>query len=185
MDSTKKRPVARVFKGLTQTGAHIVLGNRRWLRRLLIEFAHKHKPRHILEIGRGKPIKDSYPYSMKPLFPGANFRMTDIVPDYGHEVVDITAMTYQQEFDAILCISGLEHIAEPLEATQRMFDALRDGGVAVVATPFAYPMHDEPADYWRFTEHGLRLVMSPFPEVTIRYRGPRKLPTGICAFARR
>jgi SAM-dependent methyltransferase len=164
-------------------GAHAVLGNRKWLTKELVDVRRRSSPNRILEIGSGKPVGDRYPYSMQHLFPGTEFLCTDIVPDYGHTVVDVTRMQFDNEFDLILCISVLEHVVKPSLAATRLTAALRDGGCAVVAVPFVYPLHDEPYDFWRFTEHGLREVLSPFSSVEIRRRGPRKLPSGLLALA--
>jgi SAM-dependent methyltransferase len=36
---------------------------------------------------------------------------------------------------------------------------LRPGGSLVLTSPFTWHLHDEPHDYWRFTEFGLRLLL--------------------------
>lgn len=36
-----------------------------------------------------------------------------------------------------------------------------------------YPLHDEPHDYRRFTEHALRRLLKAFKEVRIEHKGPR------------
>lgn len=172
-----------IIGSVIRCGAHAVLGNRRWLMKQLAEVRRHANPNRILEIGSGKRVGNSYPYSMQHLFPGTEFLRTDIVPDYGHTVVDVTQMQFDGEFDLILCISVLEHVLKPSLAATRLNAALRDGGCAVVAVPFAYPLHDEPYDFWRFTEHGLREILSPFASVEIRRRGPRKLPSGLLALA--
>lgn len=168
---------------LVRSGVHVVLGNRTWLRRRLTELAATHRPSSVLEIGSGKPEDGEYVYSMRSLFPDADFTMSDLDPAYGHPVVDVTTMTFEAEFDLILCISVLEHLVDPRAAVEPLRRALRPGGVAVVGVPVAYPLHDEPADYWRFTEHGLRLIFEPFADLTIHRRGPRPLPTGLLLVA--
>lgn len=167
-------------------GAHQILGNRSWLRGHLDTFANEVKPERVLEIGSGKSEDGAFSYSMQPVFPDARtFTMTDINPDYGHLVLDVTDFTVEEPFDAILCISVLEHLPEPRLAIERLHAAMRPGGTAVIGVPFAYPLHDEPADYWRFTEHGLRLLLERHFSVRILRRGPRKMPTGLLAFAQR
>jgi SAM-dependent methyltransferase len=142
-------------------------------------------PGTVLEIGSGKPENGEYVYSMHRVFPDDNVRMSDIVPDFGHEVIDVTAMEFVEEFDAIICLSVLEHLPDPAAAVDAMHRALKPGGSVLIGVPFAYPLHDEPADYWRFTEHGLRLLTSGYAEVEVHRRGPRKLPSGLLAVARR
>ena len=168
---------------LVRPAVHTVLGNRRWIGREIDRFAAAHRPQRVLEIGSGRPVGDGFPYSMRDRFSGTDFVMSDVEPAYGHATLDVNDLPFHAEFDAILCISVLEHVPDPRPAAGSMLRALRPGGVAVVGVPFAYPLHDEPADYWRFTEHGLRLLLSAFGDVEIRRRGPRALPSGLMAYA--
>ena len=171
---------------LARAGVHRVLGNRSWVQGHLESFAASANPQRVLEIGSGKAEGGEYVYSMRPLFPGAaEFVMSDINPEYGHDVVDVTTFEVDKPFDAILCISVLEHLPEPRKAIERLHAAVRPGGTVVMGVPFAYPLHDEPADFWRFTEHGLRLLMEPLFEVDLHRRGPRQFPSGLLAFATR
>lgn len=180
------RSLASIGNRIARVGVHRVLGNREWVRSRLESFAAAAEPQRVLEIGSGKSEDGSFAYSMAPLFPQAgDFVMTDINPEYGHTVLDVTDFTVENPFDAILCISVLEHVPEPRLAVARLHAALNVGGTAIVGVPFAYPMHDEPADYWRFTEHGLRLLLESHFEVEIERRGPRQMPSGLLAFARR
>lgn len=168
---------------LVRAGAHGLLGNRRWLRSHLARFDSARRPQRILEIGSGKAEGGEYTYSMQSLFPDAEFVMSDIEPEFGHRIIDVTNLDIVEEFDAILCISVLEHLPDPSAATRGILRALRSDGTAIIGVPAAYPLHDEPADYWRFTEHGLRMLLQPFSSVRVEHRGPRKLPTGLLAFA--
>ena len=66
-----------------------------------------------------------------------------------------------------------------------MHGALTPGGMLVVAVPHLYPYHDEPTDYWRFTEHALRQMLEAFGSTEIRVRGLRRMPVALLAFARK
>ncbi len=188
--SRSKGRTVKPLMNAARAGVHVVLGNRKWVERHLTTFAEtgvdrSGGPGNVLEIGSGKPENGEYVYSMRHVFPHDNVRMSDIVPDFGHEVIDVTAMEFDSEFDAIVCLSVLEHLPDPAAAVDAMYRALKPGGSALVGVPFAYPLHDEPADYWRFTEHGLRRLMAGFDGVEIHHRGPRQLPSGLLAIARR
>lgn len=76
-------------------------------------------------------------------------------------------------FDAVLFLDVLEHVAEPELALSEALRVLHSGGCLLLAIPFAYPLHDQPHDYQRFTEHGLawRLGRSGFTRVTIQEEG--------------
>jgi SAM-dependent methyltransferase len=58
-------------------------------------------------------------------------------------------------FDTILMLDVLEHVTEPHAAMREASRVLRSGGRLLLTIPFAYPLHDQPYDYQRFTKHGL------------------------------
>jgi SAM-dependent methyltransferase len=58
-------------------------------------------------------------------------------------------------FDTVLMLDVLEHVREPEAALAEASRVLRSGGRLLLIIPFAYPMHDQPHDYQRITEHGL------------------------------
>jgi 2-polyprenyl-3-methyl-5-hydroxy-6-metoxy-1,4-benzoquinol methylase len=92
-------------------------------------------------------------------------------------------MDYNKRFDMILCLNVLEHVFEHQKAVDNMHRALKKGGKLVVAVPFCFPLHDEPGDYWRYTEHALRKILSNFSKVELKHQRARILPTGYFAIA--
>jgi len=138
----------------------------------------------ILEIGSGKATSEVYSKSYRRLFSPTNwFICSDINPAYGHQVVDVTTMDYQDEFDLILCVNVLEHVFQIEDAAKHLYCAARKGGMVAIVVPALYPLHDEPHDYWRPTEHGLRRLLRDFETVEIRNSGLRKLPFMYSAIA--
>lgn len=61
-------------------------------------------------------------------------------------------------YEIVICSEVLEHIRHPEKAISEMRRVLRPGGTLVLTTRFAFPVHDAPADYWRFTPYGLRAL---------------------------
>ena len=91
---------------VAKAGVHAVLGNRSWVEARLAEYAangidRSSGPGNVLEIGSGKPVDGEFVYSMRHVFPHDDVRMSDIVSDFGHEVIDVTTMDFDAEFDAI------------------------------------------------------------------------------------
>lgn len=140
-------------------------------------FAEKKKKLKILEIGSGPLVKGKYHYSTKHLFDDSNeFIQSDIIKSFGHPIIDVTTMKYRNEFDVILCLNVLEHVFDFQSAVDHIYAALKKGGVAIIAVPVFYPLHDEPGDYWRFTEHSLKLMFSNFKITKFVHNGKREYP---------
>lgn len=60
--------------------------------------------------------------------------------------------------DAILCTEVIEHVTDPALMLSEFARVLAPGGFVILTSPFTWQLHDEPRDYWRFTEFGLRLI---------------------------
>lgn len=61
-------------------------------------------------------------------------------------------------FDAVILFDVLEHLPEPEKALPEILRVLKPGGHLLMNTPFMYPLHDEPLDFHRWTQHGHRLL---------------------------
>jgi SAM-dependent methyltransferase len=62
-------------------------------------------------------------------------------------------------FDTVVCMEVLEHTPEPAALVAEMARVLRPGGVVILTAPFAFRLHEEPYDYFRFSPHGLASIM--------------------------
>lgn len=62
----------------------------------------------------------------------------------------------ENSFDRVLMLDVLEHLPSPGASLQEAWRVLAPGGRFHVSVPFMYPLHDEPRDFQRLTEHGLR-----------------------------
>ncbi len=60
-------------------------------------------------------------------------------------------------FDTIVLTDVLEHMPYPDRLFAELVRLLRPAGALVVGVPFSYPLHEQPYDYHRYTEHRLRL----------------------------
>lgn len=178
-------PSVRALTGRLQRAvAHVLLGTRPWSDRLVETIAAGSRGLRVLEIGSGRQDLGHDAYSLKALFDSSNeFVQSDVNPEFGHPVVDVTDMHVQDEFDLILCLYVLEHVFDVPTAVRNMHRALVPGGRLVIAVPHLYPYHDEPIDFWRFTEHSLRMLLAPHSRVQIRHAGPRRLPKALFAIA--
>lgn len=85
-------------------------------------------------------------------------------------------------FDSVLCTQVLDDVPEPLQALKEFARILRSGGMLLVTVPQSWGEHDLPHDYWRFTEPGLRMLLTAagFEIEAVDRRGG----VGIVAFER-
>jgi SAM-dependent methyltransferase len=61
-----------------------------------------------------------------------------------------------EQFDTILNTDVLEHISNPDMLWSEMSRILKPKGKIIVGVPFFYWIHEEPYDYYRYTEYKLR-----------------------------
>lgn len=59
-------------------------------------------------------------------------------------------------FDTLIVSDVLEHIPNPEHFWMEMARILTPNGVLLLSVPFYYWLHEEPHDYYRYTEHALR-----------------------------
>jgi len=76
----------------------------------------------------------------------------------------------EQSFDTVWLLDVLEHLPCPEASLAEIARVLEPGGTLHITIPFLYPLHDEPYDFQRFTEHGLRLRLGAagFESIVVR-----------------
>jgi hypothetical protein len=63
-------------------------------------------------------------------------------------------------YDTILLFEVLEHVSNPFQAISNLRTLLKPAGSIHITTPFNFRIHGPLPDNWRFTEHGLRQLLS-------------------------
>lgn len=178
--------MATVVDRVGRLGAHWLLATRKWSDEAVADIARRGGGRKVLEIGSGRQDLGADAYSLKRLFTGTDeFVQSDVNPAFGHRVIDVTDMDVDKEFDLLLCLYVLEHVFDVKAAVDNMYRALRPGGQLVISVPHVYPYHDEPIDFWRFTEYSLRQLCGQFSSVEVRPKGPRRFPKALLVVATR
>lgn len=88
-------------------------------------------------------------------------------------VADIQCMPQilDKSFDSIICTQVLEHVPNPFLAINELYRILRPGGALFLTVPFLNNLHMEPYDYWRFTEHSIRLLLNSFASTKVISHG--------------
>ncbi len=89
-------------------------------------------------------------------------------------------------FDVVIIMDVLEHMEHPGMAIQEAWRVLKPSGKLLVQVPFLYPLHDEPYDFQRWTEYGLKklLQQTGFKIKTIKaYGSPIETAAGLLAIS--
>lgn len=60
------------------------------------------------------------------------------------------------QFDTVLCTQVLEHVFEHDKLMSEAFRVLKPGGHLILTVPFAWELHEEPYDFFRYTRHALK-----------------------------
>lgn len=97
---------------------------------------------------------------------------TDVDPARVPDVVDdIMQSSFPSEtFDAVIIMEVLEHVPEPHRAALEIHRLLKPGGRLIASTPFLFPIHDRPYDYFRYTRYGLVYLFRNFTDLEVRER---------------
>lgn len=61
--------------------------------------------------------------------------------------------------DVVISTETLEHVTDPGPFVAELARVLRPGGRLYLTAPFAFKEHQEPHDYFRYTRHGLALLL--------------------------
>jgi len=124
----------------------------------------------VLTVGAGGDIN-------KPLMLHAaenRFKVLSLDIDKDREpdiVGDITAIDFgENRFDVVVLCEVLEHLKYPDRGLANIYRMLKPGGSLILSTPFIFPIHDRPLDYFRFTRYGLEWLLEDFSDVVITER---------------
>lgn len=64
-----------------------------------------------------------------------------------------------ESVDGVLCTQVLEHTAQPAALLGEIRRILKPGGALVMTAPFVWEEHEQPYDFFRYTEFGLRHLL--------------------------
>ena len=115
----------------------------------------------VLEVGSRLPRVGAWWADFRGLAPGAEWIGIDMQDGVNVDfVVDAHRLgEIDRKFGAALCAEMLEHVENPQLVIEQIRDVLEPGAWALFTTLQSFPVHGYPDDYWRFTEHGLRLLL--------------------------
>ena len=134
--------------------------------RLIVDLVAERYGRHLREHARGRLL--DLGCGKVPLY-GAyrEYVSENICVDWGGTLHKNAHLDYEFDlteplplddnaFETIILSDVLEHIPAPDQLWKEMARLLSPGGKVVVNVPFYYWLHEQPHDYYRYTEFALR-----------------------------
>lgn len=89
-------------------------------------------------------------------------------------VCDLNSLPFSEgAFDAALNVVTLEHLRDPQLALSEIARTLKPGAPFLLVAPHEWEVHQAPHDYFRYTRHGLELLLS-----RAGFTGIRIIPAG-------
>lgn len=137
-----------------------------------LERASRHARGALLDIGCGNK-----PYESMFIGRVTSYTGCDVVQS-SEERVDVlcpaTSIPLQDAtFETVLCTQVIEHVADHILLLKEAHRLLAPSGVLIVSGPLCWPLHEEPHDYFRFTEYGLKYLLAKagFEQTDIKPNG--------------
>lgn len=133
--------------------------SRTWLCRENRSFASTVEPGStVLDAGAGdQPYKEYFTHC---LYEAADFEKVDKPYAKSTYVCDLASIPVEDgRFDAILFNQVMEHLPEPLLVLSELRRVMKPGGRMICTAPLFYEEHEQPYDFFRYTQFGWRLLM--------------------------
>ena len=115
---------------------------------------------------------------LRPIFPGHQYIGADMRAGPGVDrILNLHKLDLLDEIvGTALCLDTLEHVERPYDALAEMHRVLRPGGACIISSVLAFPIHEYPQDFWRFTPAAFKLILRPFASVMVGYIGEDRFP---------
>ncbi len=134
----------------------------------IAELALRFKGKKVLKIGTGTKY-DFY----KDAFKLSNVICSDIHMLFKVDVVaDAHSLPFHDDsFDLVFASEVLEHTIKPWIAAKEITRVTRLDGEIYMQTPFCYPYHAIPYDFFRFSPSGLRALFNQYDLLSYKTAG--------------
>jgi hypothetical protein len=118
----------------------------------------------VVEIG-ARAVSPGAELNAHRFQPECRFIGVDIHPAEGVDVVvdahRLTTAIAPGSLAGLFSLAVMEHIAAPWVMAAEINRALALGGVTYHVVPQAFPIHEQPNDFWRISDDGLKVLFGP------------------------
>ena len=136
-----------------------------------VEFLRRHAhlvKGPVLEVGSKRYGKSGY--DLRQLLPGIEYVGADLeagpgvdaIADLSAPITETRAVLGWSGFRSVVCFSVLEHCSAPWQMARNIEALTYKGGLLFVSVPWVWKEHNYPADFWRFSEAGIRALFPCF-----------------------
>lgn len=125
---------------------------RKLLKNAIAKFSH-YISGDVLDVGGGSFHRYAGLFKKK-----TKYSTLDINPESHPDVLgSATAIPVKEgSFDSIVCTQVIGDVLEPSKVIKEFHRVLKSGGTILLTEAFLNEMHDEPNDFWRFTNFVLK-----------------------------
>jgi len=126
------------------------------------KFARERAPgERVLDAGAGEgQYREHF---AKARYVGVDLAVGDAAWNYARldAICDLNALPFCEGlFGAALHVVTLEHLRDPQLALTELARVMRQGGDLLLVAPHEWEVHQSPHDYFRYTRHGLELLLT-------------------------
>ncbi len=130
------------------------------------QFIRMVNEQHLVVLELGARIVGAASIDNRQKFHGAaRYIGMDVHPspqvDLVGDVHQLVSLVGENTLDAIYSVAVLEHLERPWVVAEQMNRALRPGGLVFHSTVHSWPIHEQPNDFWRFSDEGLKVLFGP------------------------
>jgi len=127
----------------------------------------------VLEVGSYQ-VKGQEGYAdLRPYFRNRPYLGIDMRQGPGVDCIqDVHGLGIQSgSASLVLCLDTLEHVRDPIKAVGELKRILTTPGVLLISSVMDFPIHEHPADYWRFTPQAFLELLEGLDERLVLYQG--------------
>jgi SAM-dependent methyltransferase len=128
-----------------------------------------------------------YATDLRPLFDGKSYIGCDTQEGPGVDrIEDVHHLSFANgSVGTVLMLETLEHVENPLLAMRETLRVLKPRGLAIISSVMDYPVHECPADYWRFTPQGFDLLLRSFAPRRVYVQGHPDFPHSLVGIGKK